>query len=87
MPKKTIKKQELDELVELTIQFYENDDGTDFDNDKLLDKIHNKRKKVFGVEYHCLGHLITNIMLLKRDYHKPKTIYYRVLELLGYEVK
>ena len=81
-----IDKKDIDEIVELTIQFYEKEEYDSFD-DELLDKLHYKRKKVFGADYHNIGQILSNVVLLKRDYHKPKTLYYRVLELLGYELK
>ena len=77
-----ISKNDLDEAIRLSKAFFEKG------GDNLLNKYSEAKEKAFRKvkRRHYLDNIIIGITLKRADYNEPYKTYYKVLEVLGFEI-
>lgn len=77
---KQLNKKLVDEAIRTNKKYYRTHDS-DF-----MYAVSNARDRAFGEDSHWIDEIITGITWKRRDHNEPYETYYKVLEVLGFEV-
>ena len=78
---KVVLKKLVDETIDLCKEYYDSHDSF------LVRELFEKGNETFGDDYYWVDDIITGITCKTKEPREPNETYYKVLELLGFEIK